>query len=180
MLTHSRLFLMIVLVTGCATTAGSTSSSERVVAVDERTGTTVRTQSETTPSATIAAPPDKVWEAVVSSYAMLKVNLTHVNRPAGEVGNRRFVMSRSFFNRPVSAYLNCGDDPLAGPNADSYPVTASFVTRVRAEGTGTVIETSLSGLMSKGGASSGEVYCSTTGALERQFAAMVASRIASP
>ncbi|MGK2962906.1 MAG: hypothetical protein ACSLFK_12265 [Gemmatimonadaceae bacterium] len=178
MLKRFCLLATVVFAAGCAsTTQGTGQAPERVLAVDERSGTVLRTRSERTPTTVLQAPMDKVWDAVVSSYRMLAVDLTHVNQPAGEVGNRQFTMSRRFFNKPVSTYLNCGDEPLLGPRADSYPVTASFITRLRADGTSTVLETSLSGSMTKTGGSTGEVYCSTTGALESQFAAMVESRI---
>ncbi|MGI9044821.1 MAG: hypothetical protein ACR2GK_11980 [Gemmatimonadaceae bacterium] len=172
-----RLLAPLVFTLGCASAPGTPPSSERVLGIDERTGTVLRTSTDRSPATVLQAPIDKVWDAVVSSYVMLNVDLTHRNQPAGELGNRSFRMSRRFFNRPVSHYFNCGDDPLLGPTADSYPLTVSFITRLRAEGTGTVLEISLSGSMSKTGASSGEVYCATTGSLETQFAEMVASRI---
>ncbi len=153
--------------------------ADRVVMVDERTGATTRTGNDQSGSKTvIAAPVDKVWEAVASSYMALGVARTFVNQQTGEQGNPKLVMSRRFFNQSVSSYLNCGDDPFSGPNANAHPVTVSLITRVRPEANGSTIETLLNGTVTKTGANSGAIYCATTGALEEHIAKMVASRVA--
>ena len=87
-------------------------------------------------------------------------------------------MSRRFDGQPLSMYLNCGNDPMGGPNADLNPVQVSIVTRARASGgTSTVLETLVSGFTYKGGASSAPIHCATTGELEEHLAKMVASLI---
>jgi hypothetical protein len=109
---------------------------------------------------------------------MLKVPITYADKGLGEQGNRKFIMSRSFDSQPVSAYLNCGDDPFGGPNANANPVQVSIVSRARAAGgTNTVLETVVSGVTYKGGGNSGPIYCTSTGTLEQHIAEMVASRI---
>ncbi len=108
---------------------------------------------------------------------MLKVNRTLVNRETGEQGNPKLLWSRTFDHRSVSDYLNCGDDPFSGPNADLHPVTVSVVTRVASKGKGTDLVTVLKGTLVKPGAGSGPIYCASTGTLELHIAEMVKSRL---
>ena len=167
---------------GCASrpVAGSGSpGGDRVVAVDETSGASVRVHNDAEGTAvTLAAPADLVYPAVTSTYAFLKVPLTYSDKSVGAQGNTKFIMSRSFAGQPVSAWLNCGDDPFGGPNANNNPVTVSIVTRVRASGgTGTVLETVFSGSTYKQSGNTGQIFCASTGALEQRIAKMVASRI---
>lgn len=176
--TRPLILLAMVSAAACSSSGAIRPATDRVVMVDERTGTTLRTGNDQAGSrAVIAAPVDSVWEAVAASYAMLGVTRTFINQATGEQGNLRLVMSRKFFNQPVSSYLNCGDDPFSGPNANAHPVTVSLITRVRPEGTGSTIQTLLSGTVNKTGANSGAIYCATSGALEEHIAKMVASRV---
>ena len=116
-------------------------------------------------------------KAVDLTYVYLKVPVTHYDKSIGEQGNKNFVMFRKFDGQNISNYLNCGDDPFRGPNADSNPVTVSLVTRTRAlSATRTSLETAFSGYIAKPG-QSGTIYCTTTGSLELHITEMVASRV---
>lgn len=169
-------------IAACASRSVGTSVGEggdRVVAVDERLGTSVRVHNDGNSSRVVlAASADSVFAAVTSSYAMLRVPVTYSDRASGVQGNRKFTVSRTFNNQPVATWLNCGDDPFGGPNANSYPVTISLVTGAKASGgSSTVLETILSGYTYKQGGNTGQIYCASTGALEQQIAKMVASRL---
>jgi hypothetical protein len=176
-----RLVLVSILAAGCAPAATShtASSPDRVVAVDDTRGASIRTHSDAgAAKVSLRASADQVFTAVAQSYATLKVPVTYTDRGLGELGNKKFVMSRTFDGQRVSTYLNCGDDPMGGPNADANPVQVSIVTRARASGgTSTVLETMVSGVTYKPGANSGPIYCATTGELEEHLAEMVASLI---
>ena len=178
---RSALVVCSFIAAGCASASSAPSSApaDRVIAVDDRVGATVRAPNDVEANrVTLPATADQVYAAVTSSYAMLKVPITYFDKSLGEQGNRKFVMSRTFDNQRVSTYLNCGDDPFGGPNANANPVTVSLVTRAKAVGgTSTVLETTLSGVTYKGGGNSGPIYCGSTGALEQHIAAMVASRL---
>ncbi|HEY0242465.1 MAG TPA: hypothetical protein VGC52_07355 [Gemmatimonadaceae bacterium] len=173
--------LLFLAAAGCASTPGSpaTATRDRIVATDDRTGSTVRAVNDVDATrVTLPATADQVFAAVASSYAFLKIPITHVDRTLGEQGNKKFVMSRTFDGQQVSHYLNCGSDPFGGPNANSNPVNVSIVTRARAQGgTGTLLETIITGVTYKGGGSTGPIYCATTGAMELHLAEMVASRL---
>jgi hypothetical protein len=125
---RSRLVLIVLLTAACAPAVkGATETSpaqpDRVLATDDRTGVSIRATSDGAATrVTLAATADDVFNAVTSSYAMLKVPVTYADKGIGEQGNKKFVMSRMFDRQPVSAYLNCGDDPFGGPNANANPV----------------------------------------------------------
>ena len=173
--------ILFLVAAGCASTSGApaTATRDRVVATDDRTGATLRVVNDVDAArVTLPATADQVFSAVTSSYAFLKIPITHVDRTLGEQGNKKFTMSRMFDGQQVSHYLNCGDDPFGGPNANANPVIVSIVTRARAQGgTSTVLETIITGVTYKGGGSTGPIYCATTGAMEQHLAEMVASRL---
>lgn len=175
--------LCLLIAAGCAPSAATPARTNpnRVAVTDERTGSTVRVANDLDATrVTLKATADQVFAAVTSSYAFLKIPLTHLDKASGEQGNKKFMMSRTFDGQRVSYYLNCGDDPFGGPNANANPVTVSIVTRARAlGGTSTVLETSVTGVTYKGGSSTGPIYCATTGVLEQHLAKMVASRLPS-
>jgi hypothetical protein len=150
-----------------------------VIATDDRVGVSIRATSDGSATrVTLAATADQVFDAVTQSFAMLKVPITYADKTLGEQGNKKFIMSRSFDFQPVSAYLNCGEDPFGGPNANANPVQVSIVARARAAGgSRTTLETAVSGVTYKGGGNSGPIYCTSTGTLEQHFAQMVASRV---
>ena len=181
---RSRLVLIVLLTAACApavksATETSPAQPDRVLATDDRTGVSIRATSDGAATrVTLAATADDVFNAVTSSYAMLKVPVTYADKGIGEQGNKKFMMSRMFDRQPVSAYLNCGDDPFGGPNANANPVQVSIVTRARASGgTSTILETMVSGVTYKGGGNTGAIYCTSTGTLEQHIAEMVASRL---
>lgn len=176
---RSLQFLVFVVISAnaCATSGVIQDPGDRTVVVDERAGAVKVHNDQLSTAVDFPAPVDKVWDAVASSYAILRVDRTVINRETGEQGNPKLFWSRKFDHKSVSTFINCGDDPFSGPNADRSPVTVSLVTRVRAKGTGTTMTTVLSGTLMKPGANTGTIYCASTGALEEHLAEMVASQL---
>lgn len=176
---RQKLVLSLLLI-GCTSTPRPSTAPgpDRIIATDENMGVTVRSPNDPGPvPVTLPASADSVMRAVELSYNFLKVPITYSDRATGEQGNKKFVMSRMFDRRAISDYLNCGDDPLRGPNANFYPVTVSLVTRaLPVEANKTLVQTNFSGYTSKP-SNSGAIYCASTGALELHIAEMVASRI---
>jgi len=166
-----------ILIAACATNPGSAvpEGRQREIIFDDKVGT-VRTDANPPGTAVaIALSPDQTWEAIKATYAEIGVEVKYLNRPVGELGNRDVTLSRRLGTEQISRYLDCGTDPFAGSQANAYPVRASLVTKMRAEGAGTMIETKLSGSMTKPGAGA-TVYCNSTGALELLIAVAVAKR----
>ena len=160
---------------GCATTSGSSTIpgvNQRVLISDESTSGAINTSFDPSGSeAVIAAPVDKVWEALLVAYPEIGIQVLSINRPIGEVGNRNFRILHKLKGEAASKYLNCGFDALVGPQANSYPIDASLLTAVRPDSAGTThIESRLTGTAKKIGAIADPLYCESTGALERQLA----------
>ena len=176
---RQKLLLSLLLI-GCTsnTPPSSAPRPDRVIATDENVGVTVRSPNDPGPTpVAITASVDSVMKAVDLTYRFLKIPITQLDPSTGEQGNKNFVVSRRFDHRAISDYLNCGDDPFRGPNANSWPVTISIITRARAvEGGKTALSTELSGVTHKP-SNSGAIYCASTGYLEQHIAEMVKSRI---
>ena len=169
------------LLSGCASApqpGGATTRPDRIIATDETSGATIRSVNDAGPTPVeLEASPDSVMRAVELTYLFLKVPLTYQNKAAGEQGNKNFPMSRTFDGRAISTYLNCGDDPFRGPNADYNRVTASLITRAQPlSANRTSVVTAFTAFISKPG-NSGTIYCASTGTLELHIAEMVASRV---
>lgn len=158
---------------GCATTSSSSGTTptenQRVLVADEsHSGRIITTSAD--PSgveSVVAAPMDKVWDALLASYKDLGIEVLSINRPIGELGNRNFRMPSNVNRQPRSRYFNCGMDPLSGPQANVYPIDASMLSVIKADTAGTTrIETRLTGSARKTGVNADPLYCATTGSLE--------------
>lgn len=171
---HCSLLLLLLATTACASSSSPRANTDRPrdIIYDDQLGT-LRTPTDAAGTVVaIAATPEKTWDAMMAAYALIGVEVKYLNRPTGELGNRDAVMSRRLATGQISRYLDCGTDQFVGPQANSYPVRASLVTRMWPDGTGMKIETKLSGFMSKPGAGA-TVHCSSTGSLERLIAVTV-------
>ena len=158
---------------GCASTGGGSSNtnepaSNQRVLVSDATHNTILTSSDPTGiEAVVAAPMDKVWDALIAGYKDLGIEVLSMNRPIGELGNRNFRLPSRITGQPRSRWFNCGIDPLVGPQANAYPIDASMLTVIKADTAGTThIETHLTGSARKTGVNADPLYCGTTGQLE--------------
>jgi hypothetical protein len=169
----------------CATTSGGSSTPEvnqRVLVSDEshEGGRIITTSTDLTGvEAVVAAPMDKVWDALLAAYKDLGIEVLSMNRPIGELGNRNFRMPSNISRQPRSRYFNCGIDPLSGPQANVYPIDASMLTVMKADTSGTTrLETRLTGSARKTGVNADPLYCATTGNLELVLADAVRKHLA--
>lgn len=165
----------------CASAPGSsaTPDQQRDIIFDDRVGTVRTNNGPAGGPTTIAATPDRAWDALLGAYSLIGVDVKYLNKPAGELGNRDAVMSRRLTTGELSRYLDCGTDPFAGAQANAYPVRASLVTRMWPDGAATKVETRFSGTMSKPGAGA-TVHCSSTGVLEQLIGVSAAKIAAQP
>jgi hypothetical protein len=171
---------------GCATTSSSNGTTpvenQRVLVADEshEGGRIITTSADLTGvEAVVAAPMDKVWDALLAAYKDLGIEVLSMNRPIGELGNRNFRMPSNISRQPRSRYFNCGIDPLSGPQANVYPIDASMLTVMKADTSGTTrLETRLTGSARKTGVNADPLYCATTGNLELVLADAVRKHLA--
>lgn len=114
----------------------------------------------------LAAPRERVWEALDSAYAALRIPVGTRDPANWTLGNRQFVPGRRIEGRPLSSFVDCGSTALGTGIADTYRVELSVLSVVRPEGTGTRLETSVQGTARQPGTTNTPVHCSSTGALE--------------
>ena len=165
-------------VAACASSGTGGSSEPAVnqrVLISDETHSTIRTSDDPSGAeAVIAAPPDKVWAALLVAYPAMGIPALSINRSTGEVGNRNFRILHKLNGEAAAIYLNCGFDSIVGPQANSYPIDASMLTVIRPDTAGaTHIQTRFSGSAKKIGAVADPLYCGSTGALEQHLIEVV-------
>ena len=118
--------------------------------------------------ASVAAPPDKVHQALIVAYSELGVPATAINPKDGLVA----ALNRRAFNRlgneRLSRYVSCGDS-MTGPRADQDRVVLSVISWAKPEGNGTRIESRIVGNATDSGGTSMRMPCTTTGELESRI-----------
>ena len=178
---HTLLALVPVLVIAACAPASSPGgpAPDRILAVDSDGRVIRRSTSDEKARASFAAPLDKVWPALVMSYAELGIDPTVVDRALGRYGNNSFAAPRRFAGRPLGVFFNCGSG-LTGPYIDAGRLTANVVTLVQAEPDGTTRATTYaSGTLQRNeGASTDPIVCSSTGALEEALRGAIERRLA--
>jgi len=113
----------------------------------------------------VAAPANDVWAALVSTYESLEIPVTEL-AGARTVENRGFAVRRIAGQR-MSRFFDCGSN-VTGEIADSYRVTVSIRSSVEATSlTSSMVFTELDAVATARDTRSGELHCSSKGALER-------------
>ena len=85
--------LVFLIIAGCASSSNAPAASnrDRILATDDRTGTTVRLNNDVDATrVTLPATADQVFAAVTSSYAFLKIPVTYIDRASGDHGMNQY------------------------------------------------------------------------------------------
>ncbi len=131
-------------------------------------------------SVTIDKPADVVWNAVKQVFIEFEVPLTVENTTTRQLGNGDFFRTRRFADKAMPQLVTCGAG-ITGPNAASYRIFMSLLTKVEANARGgtTVSTTFVSSARDmSGGTAADRLPCGSTGALERLLMARVAAIVA--
>ncbi len=129
---------------------------------------TVYAERPTATSRSIVGSPAAVRSVVRQVYADYEVPLTVDDSATGQLGNREFYKSVKFAGKRMTELVNCGSG-MTGPNAATYRIYMSLLTRVVAESaTRTMVSTTLiaSARDMSSGATADRINCGSTGALE--------------
>ena len=158
----------------------ATPAPDRILAVDTDGRVIRRSTADENARATIAAPIDKVWPALVLAYADMGIDPSVADRGAGRYGNGNFLAPKRIAGRNLGEFFNCGSG-LTGPYIENGRLTANVVTTVQAgpDGTTTLASTYASGTLRRNdGTSTDPIVCSSTGALEEALRRGIEKRVA--
>jgi hypothetical protein len=167
--------LSIVVLMACASPHGGQAPQQgavETISVPRGSGSmnipTVR--STTTGVATIASPVERVWGVLPAVYGSLGIPIATQDAESRVIGSSGLKLRRRLGNVSLTKYLDCGSSQ-GGPSADTYEIFLTVLTRATPGASG---ETTLSTTVEATGRpvsfSSGDVRCTTTGALEGRIA----------
>ena len=126
----------------------------------------------------VAAAADRVYAVLPEVYASLGIAANAVVGDTRTVGLVNGRAPRQVLRQPLSRYFDCGTT-MTGPAADSYQVTLTAVSRVRAAGdSASDLSTQASASAVPGQTSGTRVSCASTGRLEDAVNKAVALRLA--
>jgi hypothetical protein len=170
----------VLLAAACApVSTPATPAPDRILAVDANGNVIRRSTADENARATIAAPIDKVWPALVLAYADLGIDPSIADRGAGRYGNGNFIAPRRINGRPLGEFYNCGSG-LTGPYIENGRLTANVVTTLQPapDGTTTLASTYASGTLRRNdGTSTDPIVCASTGALEETLRRAIERRL---
>lgn len=163
----------LVVVAAMASLGACSSVTSQKSAQDNRaimTGGGVRQTDNTltTDVTTVKASPAAMLSALRTAYGDLGIEVKLWNPETGEVGNRNFTKMFRLAGRPISDYLGCGTT-TTGQAADNYRITMSLVSIVTPNGTGSTVQTKLTGYAEDISSSKGTLACLTLGTLEQRL-----------
>lgn len=120
-----------------------------------------------------AASLDSVWRALPRVYELLGIPDAAADPERQIFGNREFRVRRLERER-LSRYIDCGTGITSVPQADTYSVTMSVVTRLAPAQDGwTMIETTVEATARPRDVSGNAVYCPSSGKLEARVFELV-------
>jgi hypothetical protein len=154
----------------CAPVGVPTPAPDRVLAVDSDGNVIRRSTADEKARASFKAPVDRVWPALVMSYAEMGIEPAVADRETGRYGNGGFTPPRRLAGRSIGSYFNCGSG-LTGPYIDAGRLTANVITQVQPSNDGgTTAVTYATGVLRRyEGAATDPIVCASTGLLEEEL-----------
>jgi hypothetical protein len=167
---HLQFALSSAFLIACAPPGVPTPAPDRVLAVDSDGTVIRRSTGDEKARASFTAPVDRVWPALVMSYAELGIEPTVADRGEGRYGNGSFTAPRRLAGRSIGSYFNCGSG-LTGPYIDAGRLTANVITQVQPSASGgTTAVTYATGILRRyEGAATDPIVCASTGVLEEEL-----------
>lgn len=170
--------LLPVVLAACASggAAGPASRTTNVLDEVERAGgvATLQTTVETAVSSDeVAAPADRVYEAVLATYQELGIpaNALNQNTRVAAISNARV---RRVGGKRMSTFIHCGGNYM--DNADAGEVQLSVRSQVVPSASGSTVRTEVQAT-AKAGMGTDRMRCTSTGELESLIAQKVRERV---
>jgi hypothetical protein len=120
---------------------------------------------------TLWTPIDRVWKVLPSVYATLEIPIERYDSEANEIGNSALKLYRRLGKIPLTRYIDCGTTQI-GPNADSYEVTLTVLTKLqkpKSDTSTTTVATTVEAMARPIQFRGDFVRCSSKGALEARL-----------
>jgi hypothetical protein len=161
---------------GCSSGRGAKASTPAPIVVnDERDAVLSAAMGERVISGdqsvyeSVAASPDKVYQALIVAYSELGVPATIINPKDGLVAALNQRAFNRLGNERLSRYVSCGDS-MTGPRADQDRVVLSVISWAKPDGNGnTRLESRIAGNATDSGGTANRMPCTTTGELESRI-----------
>jgi hypothetical protein len=122
---------------------------------------------------TIQVGPAAAWTAIAQAFSDLGLPRGEAREGTTTYGVPRTTVRRSLAGVPLSRFLRCGST-MGAPNADSYDVTLSLITRLQPlSSAATIVQSQLSAHARQTGVSANPLPCTTTRELERRVGRLI-------
>ena len=122
---------------------------------------------------------DKVWRALPAVFDSLGIPVANLDQAQHTLGNNAFKVRSRLKGVPLSRYLDCGNSTQIGPNADSYDVVLTMMAEVHpADAGASSVRQTVSAMARPATFSQDYSQCSSKGALETRFMALLNSALA--
>ena len=161
-----------------APTTVASAQTDKIVAVTDNSVLT-RRENSTHEDVVVFSSRDSTLAALRAAYAAIGVEVKYFNPATGEIGNLEFVKLRKMAGEPLTEFVNCGST-VTGPAADTYRVTMLLVSTVKAEGTGSRVETRFQSHAedpAQGTSAMGVMGCQSLGTLEQKLHKALTDRL---
>jgi len=129
---------------------------------------------------TLWASLDRVWKVLPGVFATLEIPIEQFNSEAGTLGHSGLKLYRRLGKIPLTRYIDCGTTQI-GPNADSYEVLLTVLTKVqrsRADSSNTTVATTVEAVARPIQFRGDYMRCSSKGALEARLAEVLNVQLA--
>ena len=114
---------------------------------------------------------DRTWKVMPSVFATLEIPIESFNSETGVIGNSGLKLYRRLGKTPLTRVLDCGSTQI-GPNADSYEVMLSVLTKIqrsRADTSNTTVATTVEATARPIQFRGDPVRCTSKGLLEARL-----------
>jgi hypothetical protein len=121
---------------------------------------------------TLWVPLDRIWKVLPAVYGVLEIPIEHFNAEQNEIGHSALKLRRKLGEVELRKLVDCGNTQI-GPNADSYDVTLTIITKLtktKMDTSVTAVSTIVSGRARPVQFNGADVACKSKGQLEARIA----------
>lgn len=123
-------------------------------------------------------PPETVWQALPLAYRDLQFPAGPVSRGEMEFTTPQLRVQGQLYGRRNSEFIDCGVVDLGRALEDHGEVMLAMITRLEAEGNGTVVMTQIDAYARRRDVASDVVSCTSRGVLEEAIVTALQRRLA--